>query len=130
MTASYFSTLAIFLVIDLVWLTAMVPRFYRPILGSLAAADASLLPAAIFYLLYPLGIVVFAVQPALKSGSLVTAALWGALFGFFTYATYDLTNHATLRNWSTILTIVDIAWGSILGAVSAAGGYWIACQVS
>ena len=122
---SYFSSLLTFVACDMVWLGLMAPRFYRPILGDSALVGVNLPPAIAFYLLYPVGLVIFAVMPALKAGSPGTAALYGALFGFFTYATYDLTNHATLRNWSTALTLVDTAWGTLLAGCAALAAYWI-----
>jgi uncharacterized membrane protein len=79
----------------------------------------------VFYLFYPLGLIIFAVLPAHGEGSLLRALALGVLFGCFTYATYDLTNHATLRNWSTTLTVTDICWGSVLAGFSAAIGYLI-----
>jgi len=122
---SYFSSLLTFVACDMVWLGLMAPRFYRPILGDSALVGVNLPPAIAFYLLYPVGLVIFAVMPALKAGSPGAAALYGALFGFFTYATYDLTNHATLRNWSTALTLVDTAWGTVLAGCAAFAAYWI-----
>lgn len=122
---SYISSLVAFVACDMVWLGLMAPRFYRPILGDSALAGVNLPPAIAFYLLYPVGLVIFAVIPALKAESSGTAALYGALFGFFTYATYDLTNHATLRNWSTALTLVDTAWGTLLAGFAAVAAYWI-----
>lgn len=116
---AYVVTLATFVAIDLTWLGIMAPRFYKPILGDIGLAGVNLPPAIAFYLLYPLGLVIFAVEPALRSGTAGTALLYGALFGFFTYATYDLTNQATLRNWTSSLSVVDIAWGSVLGATSS-----------
>jgi uncharacterized membrane protein len=88
-------------------------------LGDIALTEVALGPAALFYLIYPVGLTLFAILPGLKSSSLSTAATYGALFGFFTYATYDLTNQATLRNWSTSLSLIDIAWGTLLACVSA-----------
>ena len=69
---------------------------------------------------------IFAISPALKTGSIGTALLFGALFGLFTYGTYDLTNQATLRNWSIVLTLADMGWGAVLGAITAASAFWIA----
>lgn len=116
---AYVITLVTFVAIDLTWLGIMAPRFYKPILGDIGLASVNLPPAIAFYLLYPLGLVIFAVEPALRSGTAGTALLYGALFGFFTYATYDLTNQATLRNWTSSLSVVDIAWGSVLGATAS-----------
>ena len=115
----YVITLVTFVAIDLTWLGIMAPRFYMPTLGDIGLASVNLPPAIAFYLLYPLGLVIFAVEPALRSGTAGTALLYGALFGFFTYATYDLTNQATLRNWTSSLSVVDIAWGTVLGATAS-----------
>src|SRR5262249_23108691 len=86
----------------------------------------NLTAAAFFYLIYPLGLIAFAVLPAQHEGSALRAVTSGMMFGFFTYATYDLTNQATLRNWSTTLTIADICWGSFLPGLSAWLGYLVA----
>ena len=123
--AAYGAVLIAFLLGDAVWLSLMVPRFYRPAMGDLMAADVNLAPAVVFYLLYPVGTVIFAVSPALKSGNVLNAAILGSLFGLFTYGTYDLTNHATLRNWPAALTVVDMAWGGFLGGASAVWAAWI-----
>lgn len=123
---AYAATLVIFVIVDSLWLGTMAERLYKPILGDILLVRFAFAPAVIFYLLYPAGLVFFAVNPALKAGGLATAALHGAMFGFFTYATYDLTNQATLRNWSTLLTLADVSWGTFLGAVAASGGWWIA----
>jgi len=124
--ASYLTILAVFLLADMAWLGAMSPRLYRPTLGDIALSSVNLPPAIAFYALYPLGLLIFAILPALKSGNINTALLNGALFGFFTYATYDLTNQATLRNWTIQLTLIDVAWGSVLAAAAAIAGYGIA----
>lgn len=122
---SYAAALVVFVVVDMVWLGTMSGRFYKPIMGDILAPQFNMAAAAVFYLLYPIGLVVFAINPALKAGAVSTALVYGALFGFFTYATYDLTNQVTLRNWSSLLSVVDMAWGSILGAVTAASAFWI-----
>jgi len=115
----YLSAAVLFFCIDMVWLGIMVSRFYRPIIGDMAITGVNLPPAIAFYLIYPIGLLIFAVFPAIRSGTVGTAALYGALFGFFTYGTYNLTNFATLRNWSLQLTMVDVAWGTVLGSVVA-----------
>jgi len=120
---SYAAALLLFVVADMIWLGSMVSRIYRPALGDILLPGVNLPPAIVFYLIYPVGLLLFAILPALKTGSITSAITYGALFGFFTYATYDLSNYATLRNWTLQLTIVDIAWGTILGAISAAAGY-------
>jgi uncharacterized membrane protein len=119
----YLAALATFVAVDMVWLAMMAPRFYRPTLGDIAIPGVNLTPAILFYAIYPIGLLIFAINPALKSGSLLNAAVHGALFGFFTYATYDLTSHATLRNWTLALTVVDIAWGTVLAAFTSVVGF-------
>jgi uncharacterized membrane protein len=99
---AYVATFLVFMAIDFIWLTAMANRLYKPYLGDIMADDFRPLPAVLFYLLFVLGLVFFAVRPAIASGDWKTALLQGAAFGFFCYATYDLTNQATLRTWSSV----------------------------
>jgi uncharacterized membrane protein len=115
-----------FAAIDAVWLTVMTDRFYKPLLGPLLAPEPDLKVAVIFYLVSIFGTVFLAVLPALRAGSWRRATLNGAVLGFVAYATYDLTNQATLVQWSTQLTLVDLCWGTVLTAVSATGGYFVA----
>jgi uncharacterized membrane protein len=82
-------------------------------------------PAVAFYLMYPIGILVFATMPALKAGSVSPALIYGALFGALAYATYDLTNYATLRNWTLLISVADIAWGAFASAAAATVGYYV-----
>jgi uncharacterized membrane protein len=123
---AYVSTMAVFLAIDAVWLTAMASRLYRRHIGDLLADAFNPVPAVLFYLIYAVGIVVFAIGPALGSGRLLTALIHGALLGFVAYAAYDLTNHATLRGWPVVITVIDICWGTLLTAVAAAAGFLVA----
>lgn len=120
----YFVTLVTFVAIDMAWLGTMASRFYKPILGDIAIAGVNLPAAFVFYAIYPIGLMIFAIEPALRAGSSVNALTYGALFGFFTYATYDLSNQATLRNWTLSLTAVDVAWGTLLGALTSAVTFW------
>lgn len=122
-TTAYLTALLTFLLADMAWLGTMSGRFYKPVMGDILLPKFSVMPAVAFYLLYPVGLVIFAVSPALKVGNVSTALLLGGLFGLFTYGTYDLTNQATLRNWTTSLTLVDMAWGGVLGAMTAASAY-------
>jgi uncharacterized membrane protein len=124
--ASYLACFLFFFGVDFLWLSAMVSRVYRPTMGDIALANVNFPPAVAFYALYPIGLLIFAVAPAVKAGSLPTGMLCGALFGFFTYATYDLTNQATLRNWTMQLSLLDIGWGTVLAACAAAVGYLVA----
>ncbi|HLG83890.1 MAG TPA: DUF2177 family protein [Bradyrhizobium sp.] len=126
---TYLSVATSFVAIDMIWLRTMAERLYRPVLGEMLRPEPNLTAAAFFYLLYPLGIIGFAVLPAHHEGSALRAFTSGMMFGCFTYATYDLTNQATLRNWSTTLTIADIGWGSILAGLSAWLGYLVTQRV-
>jgi uncharacterized membrane protein len=127
---SYAAALVVFLAADMVWLGTMVGRIYRPALGDILAPTVNLPPALFFYLIYPVGLMIFAILPGLKSGSITTAAAYGALFGFFTYATYDLSNFATLRNWTFQVTVIDIVWGTLLGAMTAAVASYMAIKIA
>jgi uncharacterized membrane protein len=123
---AYGGAALVMLALDAVWLTVMGKALYRPVLGDILLDGFRVAPAIIFYVLYVGAIQVFAVSPAVKSGSVTTALIYGALLGFICYATYDLTNHATLKAWTTTLTLIDMAWGTVLTAAASAGGYLIA----
>ena len=118
---AYFATLVVFAAIDAIWLTQVGPSLYKPILGDLLAEKPRLGAAVVFYLIFIAGIVYFAVLPGLALGW-QKALISGAVLGFVAYATYDLTNQATLAIWSTKITLMDMAWGTFLTAVSATGG--------
>ena len=117
---AYFSSLISMLALDAVWLGTMMSRFYKPRMGHLLAENVSYAPAIVFYLFYSLGLLFFVIQPALKNSTpLLHVFLYGALLGLIGYGTYDLTNQATLKNWTTALTLVDMAWGALItGLVS------------
>ena len=121
--AAYLGTALTMLVLDAVWLTQMSPRLYQPRIGELLAAKPSLPPAVVFYLLYVAGIVLLAVLPALREGGWKRLLIHAAAFGLVAYATYDLTNQATLKTWSTTITLVDMAWGTFITTVSASAGF-------
>lgn len=125
----YLVTLTAFFVIDMLWLSLVARNFYRKQLGFLLSSQTNWVAALIFYVLFIAGILVFVVLPGLEADSLRTTILLAALFGLVTYATYDLTNLATVKNWPLTLTIVDMAWGTFLSiAVSCAGffaGKWL-----
>jgi uncharacterized membrane protein len=114
------------LCLDAIWLSLAANTLYRPLLGDIMAPGFRPAPAILFYLLYVVGIVAFAVNPALASGRWTNALISGAMLGFFCYATYDLTNQATLKTWSSIVTIVDMAWGTVLTACAATVSYLVA----
>jgi uncharacterized membrane protein len=108
--------------LDFIWLSLTVDPLYHRALGAVMA-EKPFMPAAVaFYLIYVVGIVVFAVSPALESGDWWTALIRGAAFGFFAYATYDLTNLATLKVWSLKVSLIDMAWGTFLTATAAGAG--------
>jgi uncharacterized membrane protein len=119
---AYLASAIVFLVLDAAWLTTMADRLYRPALGRLLLDRFELAPAALFYALYVIGIVVFAVAPGLASGRWTTSLGLGALLGLIAYATYDLTNQATLRDWPWRVTLADLGWGTLVTAVAAAAG--------
>lgn len=117
---TYVVTLVIFAAIDSVWLGTMASRIYRPLLGDLLIDGFRPVPAIVFYLLYAAGLVWFAVLPALRSGETATGVfVTGALLGLFAYGTYDLTNYATMRGWGTTITVIDMAWGTLLSGATA-----------
>lgn len=122
---AYFATAFVFLAIDYVWLAKIASRFYADRIGHLLMDKPNLPAAGGFYVMYVVGIVVFAVAPALKNDSLTVALCYGALFGFFTYATYDMTNYATLRGWPFVVVAVDVLWGTVLSGVSALLGTYL-----
>ncbi|WP_319383476.1 DUF2177 family protein [Roseibium sp.] len=127
---AYFATALVFLAVDYVWLSQIATRFYFDRIGHLLMDKPNMGAAGAFYIIYVVGIVIFAVAPALKSESLAIAIVYGAMFGFFTYATYDVTNYATLRDWPVIVTVVDVAWGTVLSAFSAGMGYVLTRMVT
>jgi uncharacterized membrane protein len=123
---AWFASLVAFLVLDAAWLTTMGPRLYRPALGQIMVAEPDLVAAALFYVVYLTGLVGFAVRPSLASPSWTSAARWGAAFGFVAYATYDLTNQATIRGWPWSITAADLVWGTFVTAAGATAGRWAA----
>ncbi len=117
--ATYIATFAVMLAIDAVWLTLTAGPLYRANLGDLLADNFRPVPAILFYLLFVAGILIFVVPADSAPRDFARIALFGALFGLFCYATYDLTNYATLRTWSLKVTLADMAWGALLTAVGA-----------
>ena len=105
------------------WLSRVATKFYADQIGGLLLETPRFGVAGAFYAFFVVGIVIFAIAPALRANSAVTALTLGALFGFFTYATYDMTNYATLKGWSPSVVVVDIAWGTVLTGTSALIGY-------
>jgi len=128
MLIAYAAAALTMLGMDAVWLRMAADRLYRPLLGDMLLTGFRPAPAILFYLLYVVGIVIFAIRPALAGGGWSTAATNGALLGFFCYATYDLTNQATLKTWPVTVTIVDMGWGTFLTACVATVGYLAASR--
>ena len=123
---AYAATLVPFLLLDAVWLTTMADRLYRPAIGHLMRAGFAWEPALTFYVLYVLGLVVFGVMAGVERDRPAVAAGRCALFGLIAYATYDLTNQATLRDWPWVVTLADLAWGAFASAVAGA----VACRAT
>lgn len=111
----YLIAFVLFFVIDLLWLGIVAKDIYKKYLGHLMSTQVNWVAAMIFYLLFIGGLVFFVIMPAVEAESLGKAILYGALFGFITYATYDLTNLATLKDWPIQITIIDLTWGTFLG---------------
>ena len=126
---TYCITALVFFAIDLLWLGVIAKNLYAKYLGHLMAERVNWAAAIIFYALYIIGIILFAVEPGVRSGSFARAVVWGILFGFFTYATYDLTNLATLKEWPVTIVLIDIAWGMILCGIASAAGFGAATRL-
>lgn len=118
-------------VLDFIWLSLATPRFYRPKLGALLN-DMPVWPAAIgFYLLYAAGVAYFVLRPALNDALPIgQAMLQGAFLGLVAYGAYDLTNHATLKNWPASVTLIDMAWGAVMTALSVGAALWVARRLA
>ncbi|ODA66700.1 hypothetical protein A7A08_02468 [Methyloligella halotolerans] len=127
--AAYFGALIVFGIIDFAWLGTMGNVFYKPLLGDMLANSVRPVPALVFYFLFPVGLTVFAIVPALREFSPATALGYGALLGALCYGTYDLTNHAVMREWSVQVTVVDIAYGALASAIAALATYYIVANV-
>jgi uncharacterized membrane protein len=125
----YLLTVPVFFLIDMIWLGFVARNFYKEQLHSLLSPQVNWTAALLFYFIYIAGILFFAVRPGLEAGSLARACLYGALFGFFTYATYDLTNLATLRDWPVLVSVVDIGWGTLLCTLVSGAAYLIGARL-
>ena len=120
-----FAVLAIaFLVIDSVWLGVIAVDFYKATIGHLLAPKPNFVAAAFFYVIYLAGVVHFVILPAVEKESVLNATRQGALFGLVAYATYDLTNMATMRDWPLSVTLADLAWGAFITAASSTISAW------
>lgn len=119
-------TMVAFLAVDAIWLTTATPRLYRPALAPLLADKPNLAAAGVFYVIYVIGVLALAVIPGVQAGSLGEALWRGAALGLVAYATYDLTNLATLRDWPLHLTLIDLVWGTAVTTATALAGYYAA----
>ncbi len=128
-TKLYFIALPVFFAMDMVWLGLIAKNFYRAQIGALMKVDVNWLAAIIFYLIFIAGLVVFVIKPAVAQHSWTHALLYGALFGFVCYATYDLTNLAIAKDWPLAVTLIDLAWGAILAASVATITYFITDKI-
>lgn len=124
--AAYVGAAVVFCVLDFIWLTLVAKGFYQTQMGELMAVQVRMVPAIIFYVLYLAGLVLFAISPALREQNWLMAVGLGLTLGVIAYGSYDLTNMATLKGWSLSLTLVDIAWGAFVSAVSALAGFYAA----
>ena len=127
---AYGLTFLVFLAVDFLWLGLLAKRFYQRQLGHLFAENVNWAAAFLFYLVFVLGLMVFVIYPAVKSGALVQALWMGALFGLVTYATFDLTNLALVKGWPAGIALVDICWGIVLSSIVSTAGYGIAKWLS
>jgi len=125
----YLITLPVFFAIDMIWLGLVAKNFYAKQIGFLMKTNVNWPAAIIFYLLFIVGLVVFIITPALRQQSWQSALLFGALFGLISYATYDLTNLATINNWPLLVTVVDLIWGSVLAGSVSLISYLIATKI-
>ena len=117
------------LAIDLVWLRFVAKGFYQDKIGYLMRPEVNLVPALIFYLLFALALVIFVISPALSEGVWTKALLLGLFLGFISYAAYDLTNHATIRDWPLMMTVVDMLWGALLSGATSVIAYFIVRKI-
>ena len=122
----YAIALPVFFALDMIWLGLIARNFYAKELGLLMRGDINWTAAIIFYLLFIVGLVLFVIAPAVDRGAWTYALLFGALFGLITYATYDLSNLATLKDWPLLVTIVDMIWGAVLAASVSTATFFIA----
>lgn len=122
---TYLTIMVVMFVLDIIWLAVVAKPIYQQGIGHLMASQPNLLFAALFYMVYVLGVMWFAVLPNLKVSGFKTTFTQAAIFGFFVYASYDLTNLALLKDWPLSLSIIDITWGTFLTGISAVAGKFV-----
>jgi uncharacterized membrane protein len=127
---SYLLTTVVFFAIDMVWLGFIAKNLYRKYLGALLSDTVNWGAAIIFYLVFIVGIFIFVINPSIEKQSVIRAVALGALFGFIAYATYDLTNYATLKGFPLNIVFIDLAWGAVLTSIVSLAGYYITRFVS
>ena len=127
---AYGLTFLVFLAVDFLWLGILAKRLYQQQLGHLFSAEVNWPAAFLFYVIFVIGMMVFVIHPAVKSGAVWQAVWMGALYGLVTYATFDLTNLALVKDWPTPIVVVDILWGIVLSAIVSTAGYGIARWLS
>lgn len=125
----YAIALPIFFAIDMLWLGVVAKNLYKNQLGYLMTPNVNWIAAIVFYLLFIVGLIVFVISPAMEKHSIMHAVLYGALFGLISYATYDLTNLATVKDWPILITGIDLVWGSVLAASVCSATVAIATKI-
>lgn len=125
----YLLTLPVYLLVDGLWLTIIAKSFYAKHLGYLMTPKPNWFAAGLFYLGYVVGVIIFAVSPAIQENSLTKALVLGGLFGMFCYATYDLTNLATIKDWPWFIAVIDILWGTLVSLIVAGAGFYIGKKI-
>jgi uncharacterized membrane protein len=127
---AYIAALIVMAAMDMAWLGSTFRPIYLPAMRGVMSQNPNVAAAVMFYLIYPAGLVFFAIAPALRNGAWSTVLISGALFGFFVYMTYDLTNLATLKEWSLKVSLIDMAWGTVLNGAAATASYLITRQIA
>lgn len=126
----YAIALPVFFIIDIIWLGFIAKNFYKSQIGFLMKSEVNWIAAIVFYLLFLVGVVVFVIEPAVLKKDWIQVLWMGALFGLITYATYDLTNLATLKDWPLKVVVADMLWGTVLSACVSSITYWVALKIN
>lgn len=122
---SYLLTFFVFFIVDMLWLGFIAKGLYNKYLGAFLHTEVNWTAAIVFYIIFIIGISIFVIYPAAAKNSMYYSVVYGALFGVFTYATYELTNMATLKDWPVEIVIIDIIWGAVLTSIVSTAGYYI-----
>lgn len=125
----YCMALPVFVALDFLWVGLLAKNFYQREIGYLMKSNVNWVAVALFYLVFVSGLVLFVITPAVGASSLQRAVVWGALFGFVAYATYDFTNLATVKDWPWAVTVVDLIWGALVSSVTSAIAFVIASKL-